>query len=123
VIAASTTQPRPGPAEAVPTAQGSLTRVRPDMRIALADDFEGRRPVRGTLKIMREIAKITGNKAWGATPSCMSESSRHHPPRLGAPIFRRRLMGVGDVFLCEVYRVAWLSHSLPLRIGDANRTR
>ncbi len=45
------------------TAQGADARVRPDMKIVVADDFEklGDR-LSGTLKIMREIAKIAGKK-------------------------------------------------------------
>ena len=43
--------------------QGSLARVRPDMRIVVADDFERlANRLDGTLKIMREIAKIAGKK-------------------------------------------------------------
>ena len=42
-------------------AQGSLARVRPDMRIVVADDFEKLKDrLDGTLRIMREIAKISG---------------------------------------------------------------
>jgi transcription-repair coupling factor (superfamily II helicase) len=44
-------------------AQGSLARVRPDMRIVVADDFEKLADrLDGTLKIMREIAKIAGKR-------------------------------------------------------------
>jgi transcription-repair coupling factor (superfamily II helicase) len=40
-----------------------LARVRPDMRIVIADDFEKLADrLEGTLKIMREIAKIAGKK-------------------------------------------------------------
>ena len=43
--------------------QGSLARVRPDMRIVVADDFERLADrLEGTLRIMREIAKIAGKK-------------------------------------------------------------
>jgi transcription-repair coupling factor (superfamily II helicase) len=43
--------------------QGSLARVRPDMRIVVADDFEKLSDrLDGTLSIMREIAKIAGKK-------------------------------------------------------------
>ena len=43
--------------------QGSLARVRPDMRIVVADDFERLADrLDGTLRIMREIAKIAGKK-------------------------------------------------------------
>ena len=43
--------------------QGSLARVRPDMRIVVADDFEKLEDrLAGTLTIMREIAKIAGKK-------------------------------------------------------------
>jgi transcription-repair coupling factor (superfamily II helicase) len=44
-------------------AQGSLARIRPDMRIVVADDFEKLSDrLTGTLRIMREIAKIAGKK-------------------------------------------------------------
>ena len=45
------------------TAQGSLAKVRPDMRIVVVGDFEemGER-LEGTLGIMREVAKIAGKK-------------------------------------------------------------
>jgi transcription-repair coupling factor (superfamily II helicase) len=44
-------------------AQGSLARVRPGMRIVVADDLEKLADrLDGTLKIMREIAKIAGKK-------------------------------------------------------------
>ena len=44
-------------------AQGSLARVRPDMRIVVVDDFEKLADrLTGTLRIMREIAKIAGKK-------------------------------------------------------------
>ena len=44
-------------------AQGSLARVRPDMRIVVADDFEKLADrLTGTLRILREIAKIAGKK-------------------------------------------------------------
>jgi transcription-repair coupling factor (superfamily II helicase) len=45
------------------TNQGSIAKVRPDMRIVVAADFE-EIPERldGTLKIMRELAKIAGKK-------------------------------------------------------------
>jgi hypothetical protein len=40
-----------------------MARVRPDMRIVIVDDFEELkdRP-EGSLKVMREIAKIAGKK-------------------------------------------------------------
>ncbi len=45
------------------SAQGSLARVRPDMRIVVVDDFEQLADrLDGTLRIMREIAKIAGKK-------------------------------------------------------------
>ncbi len=45
------------------TAQGSLARVRPDMRIVVVDDFEQLADrLDGTLRMMREIAKIAGKK-------------------------------------------------------------
>ena len=45
------------------SAQGSLARVRPDMRIVVVDDFEQLADrLDGTLMIMREIAKIAGKK-------------------------------------------------------------
>ncbi len=45
------------------TAQGSLARVRPDMRIVVIGDFEELTDrLEGTLKMMREIAKIAGKK-------------------------------------------------------------
>ena len=44
-------------------AQGERARVRPDMRIVVADDFEKLADrLAGTLKVMREIAKIAGKK-------------------------------------------------------------
>jgi transcription-repair coupling factor (superfamily II helicase) len=45
------------------TAQGSLAKVRPDMRIVVVGDFEemGER-LEGTLGIMRELTKIAGRK-------------------------------------------------------------
>ena len=44
-------------------AQGSLARVRPDMRIVVVDDFEKLADrLDGTLKVMREVAKIAGKK-------------------------------------------------------------
>jgi transcription-repair coupling factor (superfamily II helicase) len=44
-------------------AQGSLARVRPDMRIVVTDDFEKLADrLEGTLRIMREIAKLAGKK-------------------------------------------------------------
>jgi transcription-repair coupling factor (superfamily II helicase) len=44
-------------------AQGSLARIRPDMRIVVADDFEKLADrLEGTLRIMREIAKIAAKK-------------------------------------------------------------
>jgi transcription-repair coupling factor (superfamily II helicase) len=44
-------------------AQGSMAKVRPDMRIVVVDDFEKLEDrLVGTLKIMREIAKIAGKK-------------------------------------------------------------
>jgi len=43
--------------------QGPLARVRPDMRIVVTDDFETLADLlSGTLKIMREIAKIAGKR-------------------------------------------------------------
>ena len=43
--------------------QGSLAKVRPDMRIVVVDDFEKLKDrLDGTLKVMREIAKISGKK-------------------------------------------------------------
>jgi transcription-repair coupling factor (superfamily II helicase) len=43
--------------------QGSLARVRPDMRIVINDDFEALTDrLDGALKTMREIAKIAGRK-------------------------------------------------------------
>ena len=43
--------------------QGSLARVRPDMRIVLVGDFEALTDrLEGALKVMREIAKIAGRK-------------------------------------------------------------
>jgi len=43
--------------------QGSLARVRPDMRIVVTDDFEKLADrLEGTLVIMREIAKIAGKR-------------------------------------------------------------
>jgi transcription-repair coupling factor (superfamily II helicase) len=45
------------------TSQGSLARVRPDMRIVIVDDFEELKDrLEGSLKVMREIAKIAGKK-------------------------------------------------------------
>ncbi len=45
------------------TAQGSLAYVRPDMRIVVTDDFDKLADrLEGTLKIMREIAKIAWKK-------------------------------------------------------------
>ncbi len=45
------------------TVQGSMAKVRPDMRIVVVDDFEKLEDrLGGTLKIMREIAKIAGRK-------------------------------------------------------------
>ena len=45
------------------TAQGSMAKVRPDMRIVVVDDFEKLEDrLAGTLRIMREIAKIAGKK-------------------------------------------------------------
>ena len=44
-------------------AQGERARVRPDMRIVVAEDFEELDDrLAGTLKIMREIAKIAGKR-------------------------------------------------------------
>jgi transcription-repair coupling factor (superfamily II helicase) len=44
-------------------AQGSFARIRPDMRIVVADDFEKLTDrLEGTLRIMREIAKLAGKK-------------------------------------------------------------
>jgi transcription-repair coupling factor (superfamily II helicase) len=43
--------------------QGSLARVRPDMRIVVVGDFEELpQRLEGTLAIMREIAKIAAKK-------------------------------------------------------------
>jgi transcription-repair coupling factor (superfamily II helicase) len=43
--------------------QGSLARVRPDMRIVVTDDFEKLEDrLTGTLRIMRDIAQIAGKK-------------------------------------------------------------
>ena len=45
------------------TAQGERARVRPDMRIVVTDDFERLEDrLAGTLKIMREMAKIAAKK-------------------------------------------------------------
>jgi transcription-repair coupling factor (superfamily II helicase) len=45
------------------TSQGSMARVRPDMRIVIVDDFEELKDrLEGSLKVMREIAKIAGKK-------------------------------------------------------------
>jgi len=45
------------------TSQGSLAKVRPDMKIVVVDDFEKLADrLAGTLKIMREIAKIATKK-------------------------------------------------------------
>jgi transcription-repair coupling factor (superfamily II helicase) len=45
------------------TSQGSLARVRPDMRIVIVGDFEELKDrLEGSLKVMREIAKIAGRK-------------------------------------------------------------
>ena len=47
-------------------AQGSLARVRPNKRIVVADDFDRLdNGLTGTLKIMREIAKIAGKRGRG----------------------------------------------------------
>ena len=44
-------------------AQDERARVRPDMRIVVADDFERLEDrLAGTLTMMREIAKIAGKK-------------------------------------------------------------
>jgi transcription-repair coupling factor (superfamily II helicase) len=44
-------------------AQGERARVRPDMRIVVADDFEKLSDrLEGTLMVMREIAKIAGKR-------------------------------------------------------------
>ena len=44
-------------------AQGDRADVRPDMRIVFVDDFEKLDDrLEGTLKVMREIAKIAGKK-------------------------------------------------------------
>jgi transcription-repair coupling factor (superfamily II helicase) len=44
-------------------AQGERARVRPDMRIVVTDDFERLVDrLDGTLRIMREIAKIAGKR-------------------------------------------------------------
>jgi transcription-repair coupling factor (superfamily II helicase) len=45
------------------TSQGSLARVRPDMRIVIAGDYEALKDrLEGALGVMREIAKIAGKK-------------------------------------------------------------
>jgi transcription-repair coupling factor (superfamily II helicase) len=45
------------------TSQGSIAKVRPDMRIVVVGDFdELAERLEGTLKIMRELAKIAGRK-------------------------------------------------------------
>jgi len=45
------------------TAQNSMARVRPDMRIVIADDYEKLADRLGrTLKVMREIAKLAARK-------------------------------------------------------------
>src|SRR5947209_10267259 len=44
-------------------AQGSSTRVRPDMKIVVQDDFEKLADrLDGTLRVMREVAKIAAGK-------------------------------------------------------------
>jgi transcription-repair coupling factor (superfamily II helicase) len=44
-------------------AQGERARVRPDMRIVVTDDFEHLEDrLEGTLRVMREIAKIAGKR-------------------------------------------------------------
>ena len=48
------------------TSQGSLARVRPDMRIVVVGDFEKLKDrLDGALTVMREIAKIAGKKGYG----------------------------------------------------------
>jgi len=45
------------------TSQGPAAKVRPDMRLVIAGDFETLEDrLKGTLKIMREIAKIAGRR-------------------------------------------------------------
>ena len=45
------------------TREGSLAKVRPDMRIVVTGDFEEMSErLEGTLAIMRELAKIAGKK-------------------------------------------------------------
>jgi transcription-repair coupling factor (superfamily II helicase) len=45
------------------TSQGSLAKVRPDMRIVVVGDFDDiPERLSGTLSIMRELAKIAGRK-------------------------------------------------------------
>ncbi len=45
------------------TSQGSLARVRPDMRIVIVGDFEELKDrLEGSLSVMREIARIAGKK-------------------------------------------------------------
>jgi transcription-repair coupling factor (superfamily II helicase) len=45
------------------TAQGERAYVRPDMRIVVTDDFEKLADrLKGTLMVMREIAKVAGRK-------------------------------------------------------------
>jgi len=57
--------PRSGARESGATAHDLLARVRPDMRIAVADDFETlANRLEAMLAIMREIAKIAGKKGW-----------------------------------------------------------
>ena len=50
-------------------AQGDRAYVRPDMRIVFVDDFEKLADrLEGTLKVMREIAKIAGKRGKGDSP-------------------------------------------------------
>jgi transcription-repair coupling factor (superfamily II helicase) len=45
------------------TSQGSLAKVRPDMRIVVVGDFDDVPDrLEGTLKIMRELAKLAARK-------------------------------------------------------------
>ncbi len=53
---------RPGPVEAVPTAQGSLVRVPADIGVVAGGFDKLADRLAGTLRIMREIAKIAGEK-------------------------------------------------------------
>jgi len=46
--------------------------VRPDMRIVVTDDFDRLADrLNGTLRIMREIAKIAGRKGQGGLLGCV----------------------------------------------------